>query len=93
MVLTREEKNRIIKVLLEAKPFVAIGYVVCGAAARTSCNRENVHLTQRYVQSLIAPRMFVTGWLKIHYGIYLDIDQAVEYRKQWVDHMIEELRK
>lgn len=91
MKLTRKEKDRIIKVLKEANPFVEQGYAVCESISLTNSILTDIRFAQYYIRDMIHPRFYVTGWLRQQHGIRLNEDQAIEYRKQWVDHMIKEL--
>jgi hypothetical protein len=93
MVLTRKGKKRIIKVLKKAKPFVAEGSSVWGAVRLTNSIPADIYFAQDYIMDLIHPRFYVTEWLYIQHGIKLNVAQSAEYQKQWIDHMIEELRK
>lgn len=95
MNLTRKQKDRIIKVLKQAKPLVKQGYTVCEAIDHIPLRYEDHFIAKDYIKRLLFPlsHSFVTTWLYETHGIYLDDDQAVKYRTQWVDHMIKELRK
>lgn len=93
MVLTRKEKDRIIKVLKEAKPFVRQGFSVCGSVIKACWYSVGARLTWNYIRDLLPYDTHVTQWLCQQHGIRLNEDQAIEYRLAWVDHMIKELRK
>lgn len=94
MNLTREEKDRVIMVLKKAKPFVERGRTVCLSIWRAGgCHATN-DLAQQYVmQQIPLPHAFVTRWLYQEHNIVLTDEQAAEYRSQWIDHMIKELKK
>ena len=93
MNLTRKQKDRIITVLKKAKPHLAFNYCfyVCIAVEETDCNQKDKSLTKTYVEEQIYPHYTVVRWLVENYDIRLKGEQAIEYRRHWVDHMIQEL--
>ena len=93
MNLTRKQKDRIINVLKKARPRLAFncnGYV-CSAVEDTDCNYKDKLLTTTYVEEQIYPYFTVARWLVENHDIWLKDKQVIEYRKQWIDHMIKEL--
>lgn len=95
MKLTRKQKNRIINVLTSAKSLIAYKrcHYVCNAVESTGYNEKDKSLTITYVEEQIYPYYTVARWLLENHDIRLKNNQATEYRKQWIDHMIKELRK
>lgn len=95
MNLTRKEKDRIIKVLEKAKPHLSYKYCfyVCTAVDETDCNQKDKSLTKTYVEEQIRPYFTVVRWLVENHDIRLKNNQVMKYRKQWIDHMIKELKK
>ena len=97
MNLTRKEKDRIIKVLKKARPLIEKGefVFVCNVVKGTKCIKYDIYLTINYIEDLIFPFDTVTQWLYDQYRIWLDDDDyiAKDYRLQWIDHMIKELKK
>lgn len=98
MKLTRQEKDRIIDVLWFVDvTFNNFNYTEKGLCYLIDCmfwvDIHKRELTKDYIKKQIYPYDYVTSWLIGEHGIVPTMEQARDYRKRWVNHMIKELRK
>jgi len=90
---------KISKVLHKAKPFMLYNEFVCHAILDLERARivpdKDADKTIKYIEARIAPYHTVAEWLK-NSGVpwrQLTNKNLEEYRKRWIDHMINELEK
>ena len=86
---------KISKVLRLAKPFLEKSEYVCWAIEDCDISKEDEEKAKKYIADLIAPFDEVDTWL-YHKDISkkdLTFDNMLDYRKRWIDHMIQELEK
>lgn len=96
MKLTRKQKDRIINVLLLARPRIdrKTETFICDAIANNFLVNDKDHaLATKYINWLLADAFSVCCWLKNCVGVEGTEEDYRAYRLRWIDHMINELKK
>ena len=86
---------KISEVLRKAKPFLEKSEYVCYAIQDCGISEKDIDKAKRYIRDLLAPFNAVDTWLyyKDIPNEYLTDKNMLDYRKRWIDHMIQELEK
>jgi len=82
------------------KKYIKVGHIfVCNAVEDCLAPSNAKEKTKRYIESLIHPHKSVIVWLRkeknidAYGGDAKGAELATQYRKRWIDHMINELEK